>query len=88
MRHVTAAEFALKFTEYQQSVREGAIQVSSPGGVAGYFVSPEEYAEYEALKAKARQVLQAGSLPESWLAELRGTAMDNRHAHLDALMDD
>lgn len=87
MRQVTASEFARKFAEYQQSIHKGAIQVCSHSRVTGYFLSPEEFSEYEALKSKARKVLYTGNLPDDLMRDLRNTSMDSRHAHLDALMD-
>lgn len=53
--------------------------------VTGYFVSPEDFAEFESLRAKARRSLLVGNLPEE---TVKKTKMDRRQAALNALMQD
>lgn len=88
MRCVPATEFARNFARIQHEVHREAVAVTSHGRTTGYFVSPEEYAELEALRARARKILRVGELPEDTVRALRESRMEARHASLDALMDD
>jgi hypothetical protein len=88
MRSMSATEFARNFAQIQHDVRTGAVEVMSHSRVTGYFVSPEDFAEFEALRAKARRSLLAGNLPEETVKALKKTKMDKRHTMLNALMQD
>jgi hypothetical protein len=85
---VSATEFARNIAKFQHSVHKEPVEVTNHGRTAGFFLSPEEFAEYKNLKAKARKVLLVGNLPDDKLKELQNTTMDERHAHLNALLDD
>jgi hypothetical protein len=88
MRTVTATLFARSFAEIQHEVHRETFAVTSHSRVTGYFVSPEEYAEFEELRAKARKSLRVGSLPAETVRALEESRMDDRHASLNALMQD
>ena len=88
MRTVTATAFARNFAEIQHEVHREAVAVTSHSRVTGYFVSPEDFAEYEALKAKARRSLIVGKLPKDTVDALKGAQMDERHNALNVLMQD
>lgn len=88
MRSVSATEFSRNFARIQHEVHREAIAVTSHGRTTGYFVSPEEYAELDGLRAKARRILRVGELSEDTLRSLRDSTMDARHSALDALMDE
>ncbi|WP_322883879.1 type II toxin-antitoxin system Phd/YefM family antitoxin [Microvirga lotononidis] len=64
------------------------VEVTNHGRTAGFFLSPDEFADYTSLKAKARKVLLVGNLTEDKVKEIQNTTMDERHAHLNALLDD
>ncbi|HVL70384.1 MAG TPA: type II toxin-antitoxin system Phd/YefM family antitoxin [Beijerinckiaceae bacterium] len=86
MRRVTATEFQRNFARFQHD-RE-TVAVTSHGRTTGYFVSPEEYAELDRLRTKARRVLRVGELPDDTVRALKRSRMDPRHASLDGLMDE
>ena len=88
MRCVSATDFARNFAQYQHMVHREAVAVTSHGRTTGVFVSPEEYAELENLRAKARRVLHVGNLSDDMVQALRDTTMDGRHTSLDALVDE
>jgi hypothetical protein len=56
--------------------------------VTGYFVSPEDFAEFESLRAKARRNLRVGELSDETVRALKETRMDKRHAALNRLMQE
>ncbi|EIM26642.1 type II toxin-antitoxin system Phd/YefM family antitoxin [Microvirga lotononidis] len=85
---VTATEFARNIAKFQHSVHKEPVEVTNHGRTAGFFLSPEEFAEYAYLKAKARKVLLVGNLTEDKVKEIQNTTMDERHAYLNALLDD
>lgn len=88
MRSVPASQFCRNFGRFQYEAQRDPIEVTSHGRATGYFLSPAEYAEYQALRSMARRHLEAGNLPADVRAAIEKSAMDPRHAHLDALMND
>ena len=88
MRTVTATTFARNFAEIQHEVRRETVAVTSHSRVTGYFVSPEDFAEFEALREKARKSLIVGKLPNDKVDALKSAHMDERHDALNALMQD
>jgi hypothetical protein len=88
MRTFTATAFTRCFAEIQHEVHREPVAVTSHSRVTGYFVSPEDYAEFEALRKKARKSLVVGKLPEETVRQLAASRMDPRHAALDGLMND
>jgi hypothetical protein len=85
---VTATQFARNIAKIQHDVHKEPVEVTNHGRTAGFFLSPEEFAEYKNLKAKARKVLLVGNLSDEKVKEIQNTSMDERHAHLNALLDD
>lgn len=79
MRSISATAFARNFAQIQHDVRSGPVEVVSHSRVTGYFVSPEDFAEFESLRAKARRNLRVGSLPDETVKALGETRMGNRH---------
>jgi len=88
MRSISATTFARNFAQIQHDVRSEPVEVVSHSRVTGYFVSPEDFAEFELLRAKARRNLRVGSLPDETVKALKETRMDKRHAALNRLMQD
>jgi hypothetical protein len=88
MRSMSATAFARNFAQIQHDVRTETVEVMSHNRVTGYFLSPDDYAEFESLRAKARRNLLVGQLPEKTVKALKKTKMDKRHAALNALMQD
>jgi len=88
MRTFSATTFTRNFAEIQHQVHREAVAVMHHSRITGYFVSPEEYAEFQDLRAKARKSLIVGQLPEETVRALEQARMDPRHDHLNALMSD
>lgn len=84
---VPAADFTRDFGRYRMLAQKGAIPVTSHGQIAGYFVPPDEYEEFERFRAR-RRVFATGELPERIVEAIRRTEMDPRYAHLDDLLVD
>ncbi|HEY0442411.1 MAG TPA: type II toxin-antitoxin system Phd/YefM family antitoxin [Xanthobacteraceae bacterium] len=87
MPKVSATQFARQFARFQHEARRETVVVVSHDRPVGYFLSPEEFAEFEELRAKARRHLRAGALSEETIRAIRAARMAPEHAHLDALMD-
>lgn len=88
MRSMSATAFARNFAQIQHEVRTEPVEVTSHGRVTGYFVSPEDFAEFESLRIKARKNLVVGKLPQATVKALKKTRMNPRHAALNALLQD
>lgn len=89
MTHVVAAtEFCRNFATYQRQVQREPIQVRSHEKVTGYYVSPEDYQRIEEILSASRRGYHPSELPEHLKAAVRDARMDERHSHLDALMDE
>jgi hypothetical protein len=82
---VPASEFARNFGRYRVEARRKAVAVSSHGRIAGYFVAPEDYAEYERMKAQ-RRTFATADLDDKAVAAVAKSRMHSRHRHLDALL--
>jgi hypothetical protein len=86
MRSISATALTRHFAEIQHEVHRETVAVTSHSRVTGYFVSPEDFAEFELLRAKARRNLIVGNLPAETIRALSESRMDERHAALNALM--
>lgn len=88
MVQVTATEFAKNFGLYRETVRREAVQVTTHGRVAGYYVSSEDYDELQRLRRQARQVYRVEHLPDDLSAAIDDARMDPRHDHLNKLLEE
>jgi prevent-host-death family protein len=89
MLTATASRFKQDFAEYQRKVRREPIEVVNHGEPTGYFLSPEDFAEYQRLRAAAtRRHLHPGDLSDAQRQALRQAKVPPEHAHLDDLMRD
>ncbi len=62
-----------------------AVAVSSHGTVTGYFVGPDEYQAFKRFKDQRRSFATV-DLPPEKASAIMATRMDERHAHLDAML--
>lgn len=86
MRQYTATAFARNFASIQDVVHKEPVAVTSHGRTKGFFISPEEYAEFEQLRAKARKVIKTGELSDETVRAIRESTMDSRHDVLNDLV--
>lgn len=84
---VPASEFTRNFGRYRMRAQREAVAVSSHGRITGYFVGPDEYEEFRRFRDSRRSFATA-ELPAEKVAAIGASRMDERHAHLDALLDD
>jgi len=87
MDAVPAAEFTRNFGRYRMLAQKGAVPVTSHGQITGYFVPADEFEAFERFRSQ-RQSFATRDLTGEMMAALAATTMDQRHKHLDALMDD
>lgn len=87
MVKVAATEFSRNFGKYQRVVQREPIEVRSHEQTTGFYISPEDFAQYQRLLAAARQAYHPSELPKHLRRAISETRMDSRHDHLDALMD-
>jgi hypothetical protein len=83
---VPASEFTRNFGRYRMRAQREAVAVSSHGQITGYFVGPVEYEEFKRFR-ESRRSFATVELPEEKVEAIRKSRMDNRHAHLDKLLD-
>jgi hypothetical protein len=68
---VRATKFARNFAHYQdEAIRDGVIVVTSHDRVVGGYISADELAHFERLKAREREVLVVGALSEQAVADI------------------
>ena len=68
---VTASTFARRFAHYQdEAIREKVIVVTSHDRVVGAYLSADELARYERLKARERKVHKTEELRDALVAAL------------------
>jgi hypothetical protein len=82
---VPAAEFTRNFGRYRMLAQKGAIPVTSHGQITGYFVPADEYEEFERFRAQ-RHSFATVDLPAEKVEAIGASRMDERHAHLDAML--
>lgn len=83
---VPAPEFTHNFGRYRMLAQREALAVSSHGNITGYFSPPDEYEAFKRFKENRRSFATA-DLPSEKMAAIAAFRMDERHAHLDALLD-
>jgi prevent-host-death family protein len=88
MRKVTATEFAKNFGQFRESVQREPLAVTSHGRTTGYFVSANDYREYQKLKAMARQSVRVVDLSKAEIDEIATVRMDKKFNHLNKLLED
>jgi hypothetical protein len=71
MTTVRATEFSRNFARYQdEAIRTKVIVVTSHERVVGGYLSADELANYERLKAREREVLIVGELSDDVVADI------------------
>ena len=88
MIEVASAEFAKNFGRYKELAQREPVAITSHGRTSGYFVSENEYAEYQRLKALSRRAYHISELPEATIRAMTTAQMNPAHDHLNALMKD
>ena len=83
---IPASEFIRNFGRYRMLAQRGAVAVSSHGQITGYFVGPDEYEEFKRFREQRHSFVTA-ELPEAKIEAIAKSRMDERHAHLDAILD-
>lgn len=83
---VPASEFTRNFGRYRMLAQREPVAVSSHGSVTGYFVGPDEYEEFRRFRERCRSFATA-ELSDEQVTAIAASRMDERHAHLDALLD-
>lgn len=62
------------------------VAVSSHGRITGYFIAPDEYEAFKRFQAH-RSSFATTDLSEAEAAAIGASRMDDRHDHLNALLD-
>ncbi len=86
MKTVPASEFTRNFGRYRMRAQRSAVAVSSHGRITGYFVGPDEYEAFKRFKESHRSFATV-ELPEAKVRAIAASKMDQRHDHLDELLD-
>ena len=88
MVSVSATEFAKNFGRYKESAQREPIAITSYGRTSGYFVSAQEYAELQRLRALERRAYGLGNLPAEIAEGIERATMDSAHDQLNELLQD
>lgn len=88
MISISATEFAKNFGRYRELVQREPVAVTSHERVTGYFVSCSEYEEYLRLKSMMPKAYAVQELSEETIQAIAASKMDNRHDHLNNLLDE
>ena len=84
---VPASEFTRNFGRYQMQAQREPVAVSSHGRTTGFFIAAEEYEAFERFQ-QSRRSFATLDLSEEKAKAIRSSRMDDRHAHLDAMLDE
>lgn len=83
---IPASEFTRNFGRYRMLAQREAVAVSSHGAITGYFVAPDDYEEFLKFK-QHRRSFDTAELSADKVEAIGASRMDERHAHLDALLE-
>ena len=83
---ITATEFAKNFGRYKEAAQREPIAITSYGRTSGYFVSAQEYAELQRLRALERRAYRLSELPAEIADAIEASKMNPAHDHLNALL--
>jgi hypothetical protein len=86
IKAVLTSEFTRNFRRYRMQAQRSVVAVSNHGQITGYFIGPEEYEAYKRFKESHRSFATI-ELAEAKVREIAATGMDERHDHLNALLD-
>ena len=88
MEHlIPASEFTRNFGRYQMLAQREPIAVTSHGRTTGYFIAAEDYEAFKRCKESRRRFATL-ELSEEKANAISSSRMDDRHAHLDAMLDE
>ena len=88
MEHVIpASEFTRNFGRYQMLAQREPVAVTSHGRTTGYFIAAEDYEAFKRFK-ESRRSFATVDLPEERARAISSSRMDERHAHLDTMLDE
>ncbi|MGV1014394.1 MAG: type II toxin-antitoxin system Phd/YefM family antitoxin [Methyloceanibacter sp.] len=82
---VPASEFVRNFGRYRMQAQRRAVAVTSHGEITGYFIAPQDYLEYERMKATRRSFATV-ELSDEKVQAIAKSRMHPSHKHLDALL--
>jgi hypothetical protein len=83
---VPASEFTRNFGRYRMRAQREAVAVSSHGQITGYFVGLDEYEEFKRFR-ESRRSFATAELSEGKIKAISASRMDDRHKHLDTMLD-
>ena len=87
MEHVVpASEFTRNFGRYQMLAQREPVAVTSHGRTTGYFIAAADYEAFRRFK-ESRRSFATVELSEEKAKAISDSRMDERHAHLDSLLD-
>lgn len=87
MVRVAATEFSRNFGRYQRVVQREPVEVCSHEQTTGFYISPEDFAQYRRLLAVARRAYHPSELPSHLQQAVADARMDPQHDHLNRLME-
>ncbi len=88
MKHsIPASEFTRNFGRYQMLAQREPVAVTSHGRTTGYFIAAEDYEAFKRFK-ESRRSFASVELPEEKANAISASRMDERHKHLDAMLDE
>jgi PHD/YefM family antitoxin component YafN of YafNO toxin-antitoxin module len=88
MEHIIpASEFTRNFGRYQMLAQREPVAVTSHGRTTGYFIAAEDYEAFKRFK-ESRRSFATVDLSEERARAISSSRMDERHAHLDTMLDE
>ena len=88
MEHVIPAlEFTRNFGRYQMLAQREPVAVTSHGRTTGYFIAAEDYEAFKRFK-ESRRSFATVELPDDKAKAISASRMDDRHKHLDSMLDE
>lgn len=86
--NVPSSEFLRDFRRYSLEARREPIALTTGERVEGYFLSEAQFARFKLLQDREGMSLAVDDLDAPAIGALRASGMDDRHDHLNSLLDD
>jgi PHD/YefM family antitoxin component YafN of YafNO toxin-antitoxin module len=84
---IPASEFTRNFGRYQMLAQREPVAVTSHGRTTGYFIAAQDYEAFKRFK-ESRRSFASVELPEEKAQAISASRMDERHAHLNSMLDE
>jgi hypothetical protein len=83
---INAGELAKSFSKYKDEAQREPIAITNNGLLGGYFISTQDYQEFQRVRNRMRKAYTIETMPEDLVQEIANSKMDPEFDHLNDIM--